>query len=68
MAQNQSQYHAAYKARKKAEEKPADNNSMTIEGADVVDESGPDLPKIPPKKDMTFPVDDAFAKYRTQQT
>ena len=65
MAQNQ--YSHAHKARQDAGlAKPkGDNNSMTIEGPNVVDESG-SAPKVPPKK-PSLPSDDIFLKYRTSQ-
>ena len=66
----QNQYAHAHKARvASGEAKPkADNNSMTIEGANVIDESGPEMPKAPPAPRSPIAQDDAFHKYRTSQT
>ena len=47
---------------------PSDRNSITIDGPNIVDESGSHLPKVPPKPEQPqLPVDDAFRKLRTNQ-
>jgi hypothetical protein len=65
-----SQYSHAHKARVAAGEvkSKGDNNSMVIEGANVVDESGPLMPKATPAPRSPIPQDDVFHKYRTEQT
>ena len=64
----QGQYSHAHKACQASGDAPKkDNSSMTIEG-NVIDESGPGIPKLPPKQSPQLPADDAFLKYRTQQT
>lgn len=57
-------YSLARKARKKSGE-AKDKSHIEIEG-DVIDESGDKPPQIP-KKISPYPVDDPFAKYRTEQ-
>lgn len=53
-------YRAIYKQRKL---KP--HTSIIIEGPNVLDASGPNLPKIPPKPEgPSLPIDDEFKDYR----
>lgn len=48
---------------------PQDNNRITFDSPGVVDESGPNLPKVPPRPAQpVLPIDDAFKKYRTETT
>ena len=63
-------YRDIYNDRKKAgiaKQAPKDNNSMTIEGPNVIDESGDKMPKVPEKQGPTLPVDDSFKNLRTQK-
>ena len=63
----QGQYSHAHKARQAAGDAPKkDNNSMTIEGANVVDETGTH-PVVPPKKSPQLPSDDSSLRWRTEQ-
>jgi len=58
-----AQYAEAYKLRQQSK----DNNSMSIEGPNIIDESGPDFPNMPKKSSPQLPIDDPFKKFRTEQ-
>jgi hypothetical protein len=63
-----NQYSHAHKARQAAGLAPKkDNNSMTIEGDNVVDETGT-RPVVPPKQSPQLPSDDSSLRWRTEQT
>ena len=63
------QYSHAHKARQATGDAPKkqENNSMTIDGPNVIDESGDSFPKVPPKPSPQVPSDDSFKKWRTEQ-
>jgi hypothetical protein len=62
----QSQYSHAHKARQAAGLAPKENNSMRIDGANVVDETGA-RPQVPPKQSPQLPSDDSSLRWRTEQ-
>jgi hypothetical protein len=52
-------------ARPPAGTSKGDNNSITFDSPNVVDET--QAPKVPPKPSPQLPIDDAFKKYRTEK-
>lgn len=62
-----NQYNQVFKQRQKQGLTPHNNSSMKIEGAGILDESGPKFPSLPTKTSPTLPTQDPFLKLRTEQ-
>lgn len=61
------QYSQAHKVRQATGDAPKkENNSMTVDGENVVDESG-SRPQVPAKHSPQLPTDDSSLRWRTEQ-